>query len=101
MNVFEVYRDNLCKNCKNKTSNLCEIRQLIDGTVKCIYYERNRKMINVLIVLITIILSPVILIAGFFSLAILWSILNFIVTSILSAITNIANSIKNFMDKKE
>lgn len=58
-------------------------------------------MINVLIVLITIIFSPAILIAGFFSLAILWSILNFIVTSILSAITNIANSIKNFMDKKE
>lgn len=44
MNVFEVYRDNLCKNCKNKTSNLCEIRQLIDGTVKCIYYEREEKL---------------------------------------------------------
>lgn len=44
MNVFEVYRDNLCKNCKNRTSDLCEIRQLIDGTVKCIYYERAEKM---------------------------------------------------------
>lgn len=44
MNVFEVYRDNLCKNCKNKTSNLCEIRQLIDGTVKCTYYERKEKL---------------------------------------------------------
>lgn len=58
-------------------------------------------MINVLIVLITIILSPAILIAGFFSLTILWSILDFILTSILSAIANIANSIKNLMDKKE
>lgn len=51
-------------------------------------------MINILIVLIIIILSPAILIAGFFSVAILWSILYCIVTSI-------ANSIKNLMDKKE
>ncbi len=41
MNIFEVYRDNLCKNCKNKTSDLCEIKRLIDGTVKCMYYERE------------------------------------------------------------
>lgn len=58
-------------------------------------------MLEVLAIILIIIFSPVILIAGIFSLAILWSILDFIVTSILSAITNIANSIKNLMDKKE
>ena len=51
-------------------------------------------MINVLIVLITIILSPVILIAGFISLVIILGLIYFIISLILEGIKRIAKIIK-------
>lgn len=41
---FEKYIKENCKNCKNKTSNLCDIRiSAINNiiTTKCEYYERE------------------------------------------------------------
>ncbi len=51
-------------------------------------------MINVLIVLITIILSPVMLIAGFISLVIILGLIYFIISLILEGIKRIAKIIK-------
>lgn len=38
--IYETYVRVLCKECKNKDKDLCEIRKCNNGTVKCIYYER-------------------------------------------------------------
>lgn len=38
--IYETYRRVLCKECKNKDKDLCEIRKCCNGIVKCIYYER-------------------------------------------------------------
>ena len=51
-------------------------------------------MINVLIVLITIILSPVMLLAGFISLVIILGLIYFIISLILEGIKRIAKIIK-------
>ena len=42
-NIYETYVENLCKNCKNKETDLCDIIENMDGTLKCIYYEREKK----------------------------------------------------------
>lgn len=39
-NIFETYKRILCKECKNRKTDLCEIRRCINGDVKCTYYER-------------------------------------------------------------
>ena len=43
---------------------------------------------NVLTVVLLIIFSPVVLIAGFVSLVLIWAILDFIVSKIIACITN-------------
>ena len=43
---YEKYIKEHCKNCKNKKSNLCDIRiSILSGIVqtKCSYYERDRE----------------------------------------------------------
>ena len=42
-NVFEIYVKELCKYCLNKDNkkDLCEIRRLINGTIKCINYKKG------------------------------------------------------------
>lgn len=42
-NIYESYVENLCINCKNKNTNFCNIRKTIEGTLKCVYYERETK----------------------------------------------------------
>lgn len=42
-NTYETYVENLCKNCKNKDTDLCDIRKTYKGTVRCVYYERENK----------------------------------------------------------
>lgn len=40
--IYETYIRTLCSNCKNKETNLCEIRKDIRGTLKCSYYVKDR-----------------------------------------------------------
>ncbi len=40
---FKKYIQENYKNCKNRTTDLCDIREKMDGTLKCIYYEREKK----------------------------------------------------------
>lgn len=42
-NIYKAYIKEICSNCKNKDSNDCEIRRLIDNTVKCKNYERRKQ----------------------------------------------------------
>ena len=39
--IYATYIRQICKNCKNKTTNLCEIRKKMDNTIKCENYERE------------------------------------------------------------
>ena len=41
--ILEEYKKEICSRCKNKYTQLCEIRQCVDGTFRCIYYEREGK----------------------------------------------------------
>ena len=40
--IEQTYKRVLCRNCKNKHTYLCEIRRCIDGTYRCVYYERGK-----------------------------------------------------------
>lgn len=43
---FKKYIKEHCKNCKNRTSNLCDIRiAVIDNIIqtKCVFYEREEE----------------------------------------------------------
>lgn len=42
--TYETYTIKLCINCKNRESNLCEIRKDINGTLKCVYYEKDKEI---------------------------------------------------------
>lgn len=39
-NTYERYKEEICKNCKDKENKECEIRKRIDGTLYCEVYER-------------------------------------------------------------
>lgn len=41
--IYETYTRTLCKNCKNRNADLCNIRRSIKGTLKCIYYEKDKQ----------------------------------------------------------
>lgn len=41
--IYETYTRTLCSNCKNRNTNLCEIRKTINGTLKCCYYVKDRE----------------------------------------------------------
>lgn len=40
--IYETYTRTLCNNCKNRKTNLCEIRKDINGTLKCCYYIKDK-----------------------------------------------------------
>lgn len=40
--IYETYTRTLCSNCKNRITNLCEIRKDINGTLKCCYYIKDK-----------------------------------------------------------
>lgn len=40
--IHETYTRTLCINCKNRNTDLCEIRKDIEGTLKCRYYEKDK-----------------------------------------------------------
>lgn len=40
--IYETYIRELCNNCKNRKQDLCEIREDINGTLKCCYYIKDK-----------------------------------------------------------
>jgi len=40
--IYETYIRTLCSNCKNRKLDLCEIRKDIKGTLKCVYYIKDK-----------------------------------------------------------
>lgn len=40
--IYETYIRTLCSNCKNKETNLCEIRKNIKGNLWCCYYNKEK-----------------------------------------------------------
>ena len=58
-------------------------------------------MINVLIVLITIILSPAILIAGFFSLVIILSLIYLFISILIGLAKEIVKQVRKWQEKVE
>lgn len=42
--IFETYKRRLCKICKNRNTNLCNIVRSIDGKAKCYSYEKERNI---------------------------------------------------------
>lgn len=42
--TYETYAIKLCTNCKNRRLNLCEIRKDINGTLKCVYYKKDKEI---------------------------------------------------------
>ena len=47
---FKKYKQEYCKQCKNKTKDLCDIRVFaIDKTIytKCVFYERIKNENNI------------------------------------------------------
>ena len=41
--IFETYARTVCANCKNKVDCQEELRQRLDGSIKCDKYERNKE----------------------------------------------------------
>lgn len=41
--IFETYARTVCANCKNRKECQEELRQRIDGSIKCDEYERNKE----------------------------------------------------------
>lgn len=41
--IYETYIRTLCSNCKNRRTNLCEIRRDIKGNLKCSNYIKEKK----------------------------------------------------------
>lgn len=42
--IYETYTRTLCSNCKNRKSDLCEIRKNINRTLKCCYYIKDKEV---------------------------------------------------------
>lgn len=41
--IYETYIRQICSNCKNRKEDLCSIRRDIRGTIRCIYYEKDKQ----------------------------------------------------------
>lgn len=41
--IYQTYVRTLCSNCKNKDTNLCEIRRNTNGNLQCCYYVKDKE----------------------------------------------------------
>lgn len=42
--IYGTYTRQICSNCKNRNTNLCEVITDIDGTLKCAYYIKEKNI---------------------------------------------------------
>jgi len=40
--IYETYIREICSNCKNRTTNLCNIVMSVKGKLQCIYYDKDK-----------------------------------------------------------
>jgi len=41
--IYETYTRQICSNCENRKADLCNIRKGIKGTLKCVYYKKDKQ----------------------------------------------------------
>ena len=41
--IIDTYARTICVNCKNRNTDLCEVRKTVDNTFRCIYYEKEKE----------------------------------------------------------
>ena len=41
--IYETYIRQICSNCKNRKADLCNIKQDKTGTLRCIYYIKDKQ----------------------------------------------------------
>lgn len=46
MSILDDYKKIICPGCKNRKTDLCEIKHTVDGSVRCIYYEKDKESFN-------------------------------------------------------
>lgn len=42
-NIYETFVRTVCVHCKNRTTNLCEIKKDMNGEARCMHYEKNKE----------------------------------------------------------
>lgn len=42
--IYESFVNTICSNCKNRSKDQCHIVRKIDGTLSCIYYEKEKEV---------------------------------------------------------
>lgn len=40
--MIETYTRTICTNCRNRNTDLCEVRKTVNNTFRCIYYEKEK-----------------------------------------------------------
>lgn len=41
--IIDTYARTICVNCKNRNTDLCDVRWTIGNTLKCVYYEKEKE----------------------------------------------------------
>ena len=41
--IIDTYARTICVNCKNRKTDLCDVRKDISDKLKCVYYKREKK----------------------------------------------------------
>ena len=41
--IYESFVNKICSNCKNRSKDQCHIVRKIDGTLSCVYYEKQKE----------------------------------------------------------
>ena len=41
--IIDTYTRTICVNCKNRNTDLCDVRKDISDKLKCVYYKREKK----------------------------------------------------------
>ena len=41
--MYETYIRTICSNCKNRTTDLCNIKRNIKGNLRCCYYVKDKE----------------------------------------------------------
>lgn len=42
--IIETYARTICSNCKNRKTDLCEVRWTVDNKMRCVYYKKDKQL---------------------------------------------------------
>lgn len=43
ISIYDTYKKHICSNCKNKHTDLCEIKRRYDNTLYCNSYDKEKE----------------------------------------------------------